>query len=424
MTEPSSSHRRIQVLTVSLLFLAGLVNFLDRSSLSIANSSIRADLHLSGTRMGALLSIFSFSYGLAQLPTGWLLDRFGTRLLLALALCFWSAAQVATGFVRSFGGFVPLRVALGLGEAPFLPGGVKAIHGWFSPQQRGWPMGLLNASTVLGQALAPPLLTGLLLYAGWRTMFLVIGVAGLVLAAAWFPLYRDPPAPGPAASPHSPPPGRWLALFRAPTLWGMILGFSGINYTAWLYLAWLPGYLQIERHLTLARTGWVAAIPFLFGACGMFCSGLVGDALVRRGLPPIASRKTLIVAGMLVSAPCTYLVSSAATTRGAVLLIGMALFFIHFAGTAGWGLVQFAAPPQRVASVGAIQNFGSFMCASAAPILTGWLLDRTHSFALPLALCSAITVLGAVAYLLLVRGPIPADPAPPRTAPAPWPSPT
>jgi cyanate permease len=112
---------------------------------------------------------------------------------------------------------------------------------------------------------------------------------------------------------------------------------------------------------------------------------------------------------MTASAVCTFLVAHAATTNAAVLLMGMALFCIHFAGTAAWGLVQFAAPPNMVATVGTIQNFGSFMCASAAPILTGFLLDRTHSFTLALGLCSAVTMAGAAAYQTLVRDPIRAE---------------
>ena len=171
--------------TVALLFLAGIVNFLDRSSLSIANGPIRLELHLSGTEIGALLSVFSFTYGVAQLPTGWLLDRFGTRLLLGLGLFFWSSAQVATGFVRGFAQFLPMRVALGVGEAPFFPGGVKAIHDQFPAQERGWPMGILNASTTLGQAVAPPMLTLLLVWFGWRAMFIAIGGLGIALAVAW-----------------------------------------------------------------------------------------------------------------------------------------------------------------------------------------------------------------------------------------------
>ncbi len=408
----SQTGKRTRVAVVTLLVAAGVLDFLDRGSLSVANGPIRADLHLSGTQMGALLSLFSFAYGLAQLPLGALLDRFGGRVLLGTGLLLWSVAQAATALVSSFGWFVPLRLLLGIGEAPFFPAGVQAIEGWFAPEERGRPTGLLNASTMLGQAVSPPLLTVLMLHEGWRSMFAVIGALGIVLALVWFPLFQNPPRDAPASEePFNPSDEhsrtrQWLALFRSPTMWGMLLGFSGINYTGWLYLAWLPGYLEQSRHVSIAHAGTLTAVPFLMGAAGMFGSGLVADALVRRGVDPMRCRKVLILSGMVASACFTFFVADAASTRAAVLLVGAALFTVHVAGTAAWGLVQFAAPKGQVATVASIQNFGSFMVASAAPLLTGWLLDKTHSFHLALVLCAAITLGGALAYALLVRGPI------------------
>ena len=407
----------MQRTALALLFCAGVVNFLDRGSLSIANVPIRAEMHLSGTQMGALLSLFSLAYGLAQLPVGALLDRFRARVLLGVGLLVWSAAQGATAFVGSYRQFVPLRLLLGVGEAPFFAAGVQSIEGWFAPRERGWPTGLLNASTMLGQAVAPWILTVVMLHAGWRAMFGVVGGLGVVLALAWFPLYRDPePELAPALENARGPVvesggGRdqangWPALFRSPVMWGMLLGFSGINYTAWLYLAWLPGYLEVARHVSVARTGLLAVVPFLFAACGMFGSGLVADALVRAGSDPLRCRRWIILAGMVLSAGFTFLVAGAGSTRAAVLLIAAALFCVHFAGTAAWGVVQFAAPAGRVAAVASIQNFGSFMVASVAPWITGWLLDRTHSFHVALLLCSGVTLAGALAYAVLVRGPI------------------
>ena len=403
----------MQRTVLALLFAVGAVNFLDRGSLSIANSSIRADLHLSGAQMGGLLSLFSLAYGFAQLPVGVLLDRFRARVLLGIGLLLWSAAQAATALVGSFAQFVPLRVLLGIGEAPFFAAGVQSIEGWFAPQERGWPTGLMNASTMLGQAIAPPVLTVLMLHAGWRAMFAVIGALGIVLALAWFPLYRDPAPPADVAATGAAQPAapqtRLLPLLRSSAMWGMLLGFSGINYTAWLYMAWLPGYLEQVRHVSVARTGSVAVVPFLLGAAGMFLSGLVADALVRVGRDPLVCRRWIIVGGMTLSAGFTFFVASAGSTRDAVLLIGGALFCVHFAGTAAWGVVQFAAPRGKVAAVASIQNFGSFMVASVAPWITGWLLDRTHSFHLALTLCAGITLAGACAYAGLVRKPI-ADP--------------
>ncbi len=392
---------------MALLFSAGVINFLDRGSLSIANGPIRAELHLSGAQIGALLSLFSLTYGLAQLPIGALLDRFGARLLLGLGLLAWSAAQAATALVGSYRQFLPLRVLLGLGEAPFFAAGVQSIEGWFPAEERGWPTGLLNASTMLGQAVAPLILTVIMVHAGWRAMFAVIGGLGIVLALLWFPLFRDAPSAteeGEAA--RSQLAGSWSGLFRSPTMWGMLLGFSGINYTGWLYLAWLPGYLELAHHVSIARTGSLAVLPFLAGAAGMFGSGVLADALVKRGFHPLRCRKLIIVTAMVLSARFTFIVAGAESTRAAVLLISAALFCVHIAGTAAWGVVQFAAPTGRVAAVASIQNFGSFMVASVAPLLTGWLLDRTHSFHLALVSCAAVTLLGALAYTVLVRGSI------------------
>ena len=397
----SRSLRSHQAITLSLLFLAGMVNFFDRSSLSIANSTIRAEMHLTGTQMGWLLSAFSIAYGFAQLPLVNLLDRAGTRSVLGAGLALWSTAQLLTGFVRGLPSFLMLRAFLGIGEAPFYPAGVRCAREWFSVRTRGRATAAMSMSQTIGLAVAPPALTMLMLWIGWRAMFTALGAAGLAVALAWVWLhrqrrdteFRDEPAG--AASPRE---GAWRALLRQRTVWGMMLGFGGINYTNWLYTAWLPGYLQTERHLSLARSGWLAAIPFLAGALGMFTSGALADRLARAGAALTKVHSRNLIGGMMVSAVSTFLVAQSRSTFAAVAGISMALFCIHFAGTSGWGYVQAVSPVRYVASLSALQNFASFMIASTAPVLTGWLLDRTHSFSLALAVCSVVTLLGALSY--------------------------
>jgi sugar phosphate permease len=399
--------RALRAIILTLLVLGGIVNFLDRSALSIANTTLRADLHLSATQIGALLSAFSLAYGLAQVPAGWLLDRAGPKAILSAGMLLWSVAQMATGMVSGFAVLIAARIGLGIGEAPFLPGGFKVIHDWYEMRERGIPTGILNASTTLGQAFAPPLLTLLLLSYGWRSMFISIGLLGVGVAIVWYPAYRNrEDQSGDKSMAQSISLVAWRDLFRHRIIWGMMLGFSGVNYTAWLYLAWLPGYLEAAHHVSLQRTGWLAAIPFLMGSIGMLISGFVADALVRRGANPLKSRKLLIVSGMICSAASTFAVARASSSIVAVAVIGMALFFIHFAGTSAWGLVQVAAPASLVGSVGALQNFCSFLFASVAPVLTGWIVDRTHSFHLALLICAGFTFLGAMAYLSLVQKPI------------------
>ena len=396
------SLRSHQAITLSLLFAAGLINFLDRSSLSVANNTIRAEMHLSGTQIGWLLTAFSLAYGFAQLPLIELLDRAGTRSTLGVGLVLWSTAQLVTGSVRGFPTFVACRVLLGAGEAPFYPAGIRSIRDWFSAEGRGRATAMMNTSQTIGLALAPPALTWLMLRLGWRTTFAALGGCGLVVAVAWLVLHRSREATTWRNEPRMVDrKGTLRFLLRQRTVWGMMLGFGGVNYTSWLYISWLPGYLQTGRHLSLATSGWVAALPFLVGALGMVASGTLADRLARAGHSLATVHRVNIIAGMTLSAAATFLVAHASSTTQAVVGISFALFCIHFAGTSGWGYVQTISPAPMVASLGALQNFASFLIASAAPVVTGWLLDRTHSFTIALGVCSAVTLLGALCYATL-----------------------
>jgi MFS family permease len=409
--------QRRQLLTLSFLMLAGVINYLDRASLSIANPVIRRELSLSGTQMGGLLAMFSLAYGLGQIPAGTLVKRFGFRRVLGGSMLAWSAAQLMTSLVRTNPVFQLLRAILGLGESPFFPATLDAVQSSFAPERRGRAMSLVNTSTILGQTLAPPALTVLMLWAGWRGMFAFIGIAGLVFAAIWFssgtgrsvPL-SEKSSPGEDAAPFTlrnlfADPDL-LALLRTRTMLGMMLGFGGINYTAWLYLTWLPGYLASAYHLKLGATGMLSGIPFAAGAVGMLASGILTDLKVRDQRQAMAYRRHLIVIGMVLSAGCTALVVRATSLSMAIAAISMAVLFIHFAGTAAWNLIHVSSPARLSAQVGALQSMGSYAIASAGPVITGWLLDRTHSFHIALLICSVVTTAGAVAYLTMTVKPI------------------
>jgi len=422
---------RIQIFAVFILSVAGVINYIDRGSLAIANTTIRADLGMSATRMGVLLSIFSLTYAISQLPMGILLDRVGERIVLGAGMFLWSATQAATGLVRGFGSFFAARIVLAVGESPFVVSAVKSVHDWFDVRDRATPMGIVNSCTTMGQAIAPPILTVAMLAFGWRGMFMLIGVPGLVLSVAWFLFYRDRKdvdfneaerasletsiTPSKADKATGISFAEWTSLFRLRTVWGMMLGFGGVNYSVWLYMSWMPNYLEAAHHVSVAATGWIAVIPFSCGAAGMMLSGIFADLLVRRGVPPIKTHRTVLLTGMTCSALSTFLVPHIESATGAAFGIGMALFFTYLAGNSCWGLVQCIAPARIVASVATIQNFGSFIVASFAPILTGWLLDRTHSFNITLAVCGMVAILGALIYLFVVKEPIQLADLHPRT---------
>ncbi|MGE8458711.1 MAG: MFS transporter, partial [Pseudomonas alloputida] len=260
----SNPFRKYQVITVSLLLVIGIINYVDRSALSIANTSIQRDMGITPSQMGILLSAFSLAYAFSQLPLGMIIDRLGSKISLGAALLGWSVAQTASGLINSFSAFIGLRVVLGIGEAPMFPSAAKALAEWFEAEKRGTPTGIVLSSTCIGPCLAPPLLTLLMVTWGWRGMFIVTGVFGILVAACWFAFYKSKarylaelPAEAReqllAAQAHKQavPSARpsvqaqlaaWAELFRHKSTWGAVLGFMGVIYMLWLHLTWLPGY--------------------------------------------------------------------------------------------------------------------------------------------------------------------------------------
>jgi MFS family permease len=224
--------KSIQRIALTMLVVAGVVNYIDRATLSVANPLIRQDLGLSVPDMGYLLSAFLWSYAFSQLPTGALVDRLGPRLLLTCGLTLWSGAQFLGGLVGSFDQFFGARVLLGIGEAPQFPTAARVTRDWFNPRDRGLATGIFNCASSLGTAIAAPLLTFLMLWVGWRWMFMTMGVAGLLVAAVWYVIYRNPTDLALTDSEQryrieSDPAGRrervtlreWRLLFRFRTTW-------------------------------------------------------------------------------------------------------------------------------------------------------------------------------------------------------------
>jgi sugar phosphate permease len=400
-----------------MLVIAGTLNYLDRSTLSIANPLIRQELGLSIADMGLLLSAFLWAYAFAQLPGGALVDRLGPHRLLGSALGLWSIAQAAAGFVTSFGQFSIARVFLGLGEAPMFSSAVRVVRDWYNVRDRGLPTGIWNCTSSLGPAIAPPILTVLMISFGWRWMFIVMGVVGVVVAASWLLLYRDARetqftaeerhylTDGEETRAHTPVRfAEWLGLFRFRTTWGLVLGFFGIVYMGWLYLAWLPGYLEMQRHMSIPKTGVVAAIPFAFGVVGSIGGGWIADWLVRRGFSPVNSRKIPVIIGLLGMVVFTVVAAEAASNVLAVAAISGALMFGAAASGMSWALASVAAPANCTASLGAIQNFGGYLGGALAPTVTGFIVQATGSFVPALLTSAVIGLVSTVAYLLVIRG--------------------
>lgn len=401
---------------LTMLVIAGTLNYVDRATLSVANPLIRQDLGLSIADMGWLLSAFLWAYAIAQLPGGALVDRIGPRRLLAAGLAIWSAAQVAGGLVGGFGQFIIARVFLGLGEAPMFSSCVRVVRDWFNARQRGLGMGICNSTSSLGPCIAPPILTFLMLEFSWRWMFIIMGLAGLGIAARWFAGYRDAREAGltreetafltegeEATIAERVTFKEWGSLFRFRTTWGLIIGFFGIVYVTWLFQAWLPGYLEIQRHMSIRATGLVASIPFFFGVVGSVGFGGITDWLTRIGLSPVNSRKIPIICGLLGMATATYIAAETDSNVIAVAAISVAVFCNGGASGMSWSLAGVAAPANCTASLGSMMNCGGYIGGALAPTVTGYIVQATGSFERALLAGAAAALLGALSYILVVR---------------------
>jgi len=411
--------RRMQVTALALLVISGAVNYVDRATLAIGNPLIRADLHLSVADMGLLLSAFLWAYAFAQLPAGGLVDRFGPRRLLTAGILLWSLAQGFTGLCANFGQFVLGRAVLGLGEAPQFPTGARVVRDWFNVRTRGIATGVFNCSSTLGTAIAAPLLTVIMLTVGWRWMFGIMGIAGVAVAIAWALLYRDPAAMAltPAEDVYRTEGdetgeaarvtfGEWRRLFGCATTWGMIIGFFGVVYLTWVYAAWLPGYLEMQRHMTIRSAGFASALPFVAGVIGGLFGGWLTDWLMARGLSPIDSRRYPMALSLLGMAACTVGAALVASNALAVALISAAMFLGYVASSSAWAMASVAAPANTTASLGAMQNFGGYLGGALAPMVTGFIVQASGSFVPALMTAAGVGVVCAIGYFAIIRHPI------------------
>jgi sugar phosphate permease len=410
--------RRTQQMALVLLVLSGALNYVDRATLAVANPLVRHDLGISIQGMGLLLSAFLWAYAFSQLPAGILVDRLGPRRVLSTGLALWSAAQVLGGLVAGFGQFFAARLLLGVGESPQSPASARVVRDWFNIRARGTATGIWNCSSTLGSAIAVPLLTVLMLHFGWRWMFALMGITGLGLAGALYALHRDPgDATLKAAerahleegdAPSAPVTLReWRQLFTFRTTWGMIAGFFGCIYVLWIYNAWLPGYLETDRHMSIARTGWISAIPFLFGVAGSLVGGRLVDWLVARGVSPINSRKYPFAAALLGTALFTVLAAEISSNAFAVGCISISMFLIYVSTATAWAMAPVAAPGNCTASLGAMQNFGGYVGGALAPTVTGIIGQATGSFRAALLTGAVVAAVAAVAYAVVIKDAIP-----------------
>ncbi|MGI4860948.1 MAG: MFS transporter [Janthinobacterium lividum] len=419
--------RNVRWLIVAVITLLTLTNYLDRGNLSVAAPLIMQDLHISNTMMGVILSAFVWPYAVMNLPTGWAVDRFGAKALMAIAAGAWSIVAILTGFARSVQAFVWLRVALGVAEAPLFPSGIKATDAWFPDHEKAMASSIYLSASLFGLAIAPPLSTALMVTYGWPAMFVIMGMIGLLGLIGWLVIYREPENHAwlrteeleyirrgqrhlaqRARETEAPSKGSWISLFSYRTTWIMMVGGFCLQYVLWFYISWLPTYLQKAQGITINRVGLVAAIPYVAGGIAVMLGGRISDILVRRGVQPLMARRVLIAGSAVLTGIAMFGTALCRTPGMAVAMLTFGMFAYSLSSANYWTVAAEAVQTRRmVASLAGIQNFGGFLGGGCAPILTGVVVDRFGGFVSALVLAGCLALFSALMYGVALRRPIP-----------------
>jgi MFS family permease len=384
-----------------LLALSVLINYIDRSNLSIAAPLIKDELGISAWQLGKLLSAFFWVYALMQIPAGWLVDRFDVKWVFAAGFFLWSASTAITGLLHGFTALLIIRVILGLGESVTFPSCGKILGTHFQERHRGFANSMLMVGLALGPALGMWLGGNAVGRFGWRPFFLVLGLAGLLWLPpwlAWMPPRRDAPTRSLGRT------AGVLDILRQRSAWGTCIGQASINYYLYFLVTWLPFYLVRGRHLSLHEMANAGGMLFVVSAISSAASGRLSDRWIHAGASPTLVRKGMMLFGH-VGIGISLAVSVVATGGLFTATLAFTGAFLGISVCNSWAISQILAGPRMVGRWVGVQNFIGNLGGAIAPALTGFLLDRTGSFYWPFLITAVVAWIGGLSWWFVI-GPL------------------
>jgi ACS family D-galactonate transporter-like MFS transporter len=416
---PAARRSRARLPVLGLISVGTMINYLDRSVISVAAPLMAHDLGLRAAAMGLVFSAFSWSYVAAQLPGGVLLDRLGVRLTYFLSVMLWSGFTLLQGFAGGFASLLGFRLGLGIAEAPCYPCNGRVLSTWFPQQERARANGVYAVGQYVGLAFLSPLLFWIAARFGWRTLFLLVGALGLGFGPLWLRVYRDPSrsranraeldhiaAGGGLGDSCVRAPFRWshlVFLLRQRQVLGASIGQFAGNCTLVFFLTWFPTYLATERHMTFLKVGIYAVLPFIAASLGVMTGGVLSDALLRRTSSPSLARKLPIVGGLLLASTIVG-ADFLSDNRLAILVMSVA-FFGQGMVNLGFTVIADVAPKALFGLTAGLFNLCANLAGIVTPLVVGLIVAATGSFYVALAFIAGVALVGALAYVFLL-GPV------------------
>ena len=394
---------RALAFVLALLFLSVFINYVDRGNLSIAAPLIKDELGLSGSQLGLLLSSFFWTYGLFQIFSGWLIDRFNVNWIMAAGFFLWSAATSVTGLLHGFTALLLVRTVLGIGESVAYPAYSKILAQHFPEIHRGFANAAISAGLACGPAFGMLVGGTLIARFGWRPFFIVLGLVSLLWLLPWFRWM--PRGPGLTAAPEAGPEPSVLQILTQRSAWGSFFGLFCSGYKLYFLIAWMPYYLVRERHFSMYSMARIGGAIYLTQAVSTLICGRASDRWIAAGGSPTRVRKTFMVIGMVGGGVslCASVLATPRLLSVALLILTVALFGFSMSNL--WAITQTLAGPKAAGRWTGLQGAFGNSSGAVASAVTGFLLDRTGHFYWAFGVTAGVLFVGALCWIFVV-GPV------------------
>lgn len=389
---------------VSLLSAAVFISYIDRTNISIGAIAMQAEFGWSETEKGLVLSAFFVGYMVMMPASGLLAYRYGGKNVLGAAVLWWSLCTALTPIAAciSLPALVGARIALGLGEAAVFPSAINMIGRWVPRFQQSRAVALTISSLHLGTVFALPASGWLIKAYGWPMPFYVFGAVGVIWAVPWYTrVGRGSASDVPVIEARTAVP--WSRLLRMKAVWAIVVGHFCCTWSLYLMLAWLPSYLKRTFGIALVNAGFLSVAPWVVGFLMANAGGYLADRLLRAGHRPIVVRKLMQTAGLVLGGLFLLQVPDATTLTSGLLLMCGAAGAISLCG-AGYAPNCFDIAPRHADVIWGISNTFASLPGIIGVFVTGWLVDRTGSFAAPFLLTAGVSFFGAAFFLVFASG--------------------
>jgi ACS family D-galactonate transporter-like MFS transporter len=408
---------KARLVVLGLITVGTMINYLDRAVLGVAAPSMAKELGLDAVVMGIVFSAFSWTYAAAQIPGGAFVDRIGARLAYFWSVSIWSVFTLLQGFAAGLASLLVYRLGLGVAEAPCYPTNSRVLSTWFPQHERARATGVYSVGQYFGLAFLSPLLFFIVAEFGWRTLFVVAGLAGLLFALVWLKMYREPhdhptvnaaelayiEAGGGLGYRGAAIPFRWsniAKLLKHRQILGASIGQFAGNSTLVFFLTWFPTYLATERNMGWLKVGFYAVMPFIAASVGVLVGGWVSDMIIKRTGSATLGRKLPILTGLLLA--CTIVIANFVERDEIVIAVLSLAFFGQGMVNLGWTLITDVAPKQLIGLTGGVFNLCANLAGVITPIVIGVIVGTTGSFFFALAYIAVIAAIGALSYIFIV----------------------